>query len=48
MLRISEKRYKAEQEAEKLKEVLTKKNQHIHDLELKMKELKRENDALKA
>jgi predicted nucleic acid-binding Zn-ribbon protein len=48
LLRISEKRYKAEAETEKLKEVLTKKNQYIHDLEIKMRDMKRENDDLKS
>ncbi|CDW74890.1 UNKNOWN [Stylonychia lemnae] len=47
LLRISEKRYKAEMEAENLKQVLSKKNAYIHELEIKMKEMKRENEFLK-
>ena len=41
MLRISEKRYKAEQEVERLKEVMGKKNQHIAEMEVKMREMKK-------
>eukprot|EP00347_Sterkiella_histriomuscorum_P014788 403359523 len=48
LLRISEKRYKAELEAENLKQVLSKKNAYIHELEIKMKEMKRENEELKS
>lgn len=46
-MRISEKRYKAEKEVENLKQVLTKKNAYIRDLEIKMRDMKAENEALK-
>mmetsp|Transcript_39705 Transcript_39705/g.29314 ORF Transcript_39705/g.29314 Transcript_39705/m.29314 type:complete len:86 (+) Transcript_39705:225-482(+) len=47
LLRISEKRYKAEKEVESLKEVLAKKNAQLRELEMKMKELRSENGHLK-
>jgi predicted RNA-binding protein with PUA domain len=47
LLRISEKRYKAELEVESLKQVLAKKNAYIHEIEIKMKEMKKENEFLK-
>ena len=46
LLRISEKRYKAEQEVESLKELLNKKNAYIRELEMKMKDVKTENSQL--
>jgi len=46
LLRISEKRYKAEKEAEKLKEVLGKKLQYIQEMEIKMRDLKKLNEDL--
>lgn len=47
LLRISEKRYKAELEVENLKQVLNKKNAYIHEMEIKMRDMKRENEELK-
>lgn len=47
LLRISEKRYKAEQEVESLKQVITKKNAYIRELEIKLREFKQENNQLK-
>jgi cell division protein FtsB len=46
-LRISEKRYKAEQESLKLIAILDKKKEHIRDIEIKMRALKAENAELK-
>jgi hypothetical protein len=46
-LRISEKRYKAEQEVEHLKEIIAKKNALISNYEVNMKNLKLENEQLK-
>jgi SMC interacting uncharacterized protein involved in chromosome segregation len=45
-LRISEKRYKAEQEVDHLKEILNKKNAYIRELEMKLKDTKAENSQL--
>lgn len=47
LLRISEKRYKAEQEVDNLKQVLAKKNAYIRELEIKLREMKTENEDLK-
>lgn len=47
LLRISEKRYKAEKEVEYLKSVLQKKNVYIRDCDIKMREYKQENQKLK-
>lgn len=48
LLRISEKRYKAEQENVKLIAILDKKKEHIRDIEVRMREMKVENEKLKA
>ena len=46
-MRISEKRYQAEQELEELKALMKKKNNYITELEIKAKEMRSENTLLK-
>ena len=46
LLRISEKRYKAEKEVEQLKEVIKRKNDKIFELQMKLRESEKKNKEL--
>ena len=47
ILRISESRYKLQEELDHMKEVMLKKNQYIHEMEIKQKDMTKENSDLK-